>query len=700
MKITRLNFKNFMGYKHLNLPGNNEDFPNGLILISGKNSYGKSTILQGILLAFFGPKIFKGRNAASFITYGESKAELYIYFILNNKKYYLYRKWGRTGSASSKLFKMDKLNMYREIKRFDIEKFFEISKNQALSTVFVRQGEVEELANKKGAELREIIINLFRLNIIDDALTFLDKESKSRKIEKSNLEKKRVPIERIEADIQRNEIQNEEFKKIILNNQKQIDQYKIKLKELPAKDLIKQLEKLQLNKTIAEETFLSKKKDFDRKIEDLNIDLKDLELIDKIKSKIQILSDSLNEKKKKKKELEKKKEATSRGLGKTRGRIEDIEKKLKKIKDSINFTQEKNGNQIAICPTCQSELTREHYESIVQNFEKELEINYQKVNKINQLISDCKKEINNYQTLIENLNREIVNIQNLKDDIENIQKYQNELKEAQKSLDKFIEMHESQLKKINLTEIEETLEIINQITAELHSLEEANLQKKEMINVNQKRIVELKEEIKKMKELEEKIKNLEIDLTHIDKSKEFVRRFVTEYMVVKRLIKNIALNTDKYIKDFTSGQYGDLIIDLSGTRKTGLALKIKDNFNGQYEPIEILSGGDRTALGIALRLAISELMGIIRPTKDSPKKNPKIDFLLLDEPLAALDEVRRKRILMHLTKSKIFSQIFLITHTAIPPEIQTHKIIINKDHSTGISEARFEKISYFTQISQ
>ena len=151
------------------------------------------------------------------------------------------------------------------------------------------------------------------------------------------------------------------------------------------------------------------------------------------------------------------------------------------------------------------------------------------------------------------------------------------------------------------------------------------------------------------------------------------------------------LTTDKYIKDFTSGQYSDLLLDLSGTRKTGLSLRIRDNYNGEYESTEVLSGGDRTALGIALRLAISELMSTIRPTKDSPKRNPKIDFLLLDEPLAALDETRRERILKHLIKSKTFSQIFLITHTSIPADINTHKIIVSKDHTTGISTAVFKR---------
>ncbi|GAG96757.1 unnamed protein product [marine sediment metagenome] len=58
MQITKLMFKNFMGYKQLSLPKSNDDLPEGLILISGQNSYGKSTILEGVLFAFFGPKIF------------------------------------------------------------------------------------------------------------------------------------------------------------------------------------------------------------------------------------------------------------------------------------------------------------------------------------------------------------------------------------------------------------------------------------------------------------------------------------------------------------------------------------------------------------------------------------------------------------------------------------------------------------------
>ncbi|MFX1257603.1 MAG: ATP-binding protein, partial [Promethearchaeota archaeon] len=666
--------------------------PNGLILVSGRNSHGKSTILEGILFAFFGPKIFTGRNAESFITYGENKAELRIYFILDNKNYYIYRKWGRTGSTSSKLFELDKNRIFREIKKFNIEKFFEISKEQALSTVFVRQGEVEELANIKGAKLREMIIDLFRLNIIDEALKSLDKDLKLITYEKEKLERTRVPIERIEEDIKRIEQENNNNERIITEKDKIMREYESKLKTYPSNEIISNLENLYKNKEITEEKYKSYKNDFETKIKNTDLNLEDFTSLEKIKNKVNTLDTLKREIDVKKEDLEKKKQAIVRGMGKTKGRIEDISKKKNIMEKSLKFTKSKT----ALCPTCQSELTKEHYNKIIQNFNKEIEINQKKIEDISHLINNYNKDSEKYQTDLEKIYKEIIILQNLKSDFQNYQKYNIELKKIQKELKDFLKKNKNKFEDTSLNRIKTISLQVEKLTTELKSIKKEIKEKKENIKNNQNRIIELHNEIKRMKELEKKIGEIEIDVEHINKAKEYVRRFVTEYMVVKRLVKNIALKTEKYIKNFTAGQYGELILDLKGTKKTGLSLKIKDHFNGVHESIEVLSGGDRTALGMALRLAISELMSVIRPTKSSPKKNPKINFLLLDEPLAALDAIRREQILKYLTRSKSFSQIFLITHTAIPPDIQTHKILVEKDHSTGISHAKFEKLILFS----
>ncbi|MFX1448717.1 MAG: AAA family ATPase, partial [Promethearchaeota archaeon] len=353
MQITKLVFKNFMGFKQLELPKANENLPEGLILISGQNSYGKSTILEGVLFAFFGPKIFSARNAASFITYGESKAEVTIFFTLDNTKYNIYRKWGRTGATSTKLFEWVKTT-YREIKTFNIENFFEISTEQALNTVFVRQGEVEELANKKGADLREMIIDLFRLNIIDDALSFLDTESKNEKYNKEKLEKQRVPIERIEKDIKSISLENSDLEKDLIESKKKKETHEQKLLSFPSDELISNIEKLYSQKEILEEKFYSYKNDFQTKIKNTSLDIKDFEQIKSIIDKVNNLTNEKNNTILQKELLDKKRAATIKGLGKTRGRIEDNQLKLKEMEKSLSFTSKENGLNIALCPTCQN----------------------------------------------------------------------------------------------------------------------------------------------------------------------------------------------------------------------------------------------------------------------------------------------------------------------------------------------------------
>ncbi|MFX0106334.1 MAG: AAA family ATPase [Candidatus Hodarchaeota archaeon] len=692
MLITKLNFKNFMGYKQLNLPKGADEFPEGLILISGRNSYGKSTILEGILFAFFGPRIFKGRNAESFITYGAQKSEIYVYFTLDKRKFYIYRKWGRTGSVATKLFEwVEKKKIYQEINRFNVEKFFEISSEQAMSTVFVRQGEVEELANKKGAELREMIIDLFRLNIIDDALSFLDTESKGKKYEKESLEKSRVPIERINDDINRIKNENNQFKKLITEYEKKKEIYEQKIRDFPSNELILELENLYNQKMIIQEKFLSYKDDFKAKIKKTDLVKEDFESQDAIINKIKALNSNKRNIQSKKDELEKKREATFKGLGKTKGRIEDIRKSINKMEKSLKFTKKEEGKEIAQCPTCQNELTKEHYDEMIQKFTNNIKINQEKIDSISKILADFDKKIKLLQGKLDLLKENVTIYKNLKEDFENFKKYESELRKNESDLKSFILKHKTKFKDFSIERIKNLSIEKERFSTELKALLNDLNVKEENLQNNKIRIDQLYDEIRKMEDLTKKIEELEVDLDHINKAKEFVRRFVTEYMVVKRLVKNIALTTDKYIKDFTSGQYSDLLLDLSGTRKTGLSLKIRDNFNGEYESTEVLSGGDRTALGIALRLAISELMSSIRPTKESPRRNPKIDFLLLDEPLAALDETRRERILKHLIKSKSFSQVFLITHTAIPQDIYAYKIIVEKDLSTGISRARFEK---------
>jgi len=548
---------------------------------------------------------------------------------------------------------------------------------------------VEELANKKGADLREMIIDLFRLNIIDDALSHLDKESKNQKYNKEKLEKKRVPIERIEEDINNISLENTELEEVLIENKSKKEQCEQKILKFPSDELISSLEKLYNKKEISEEKINSYENDFQAKIKKTSLKKNDFDPIENIAEKVDLLTNDKNNMEAKKKMKEERRDATSRGLGKTKGRIDDSKAKIKQMEESLKFTLKENGLNLALCPTCQSELTKEHHDEIVTKFNKEIKINQEKTKSITKILANLDSEIRSDQSKLDAINKRITIIQGLIQDYKNLHKHEVGLKKTVEDINIILNKNNLKIIDYSADKVKALSNEKKKLITDLEVIKKDFKEKQKKFEINQNKIIKLKEEITQMKELQKSIGDLDIEIDHINKAKEFVRRFVTEYMVVKRLVKNIALTTNKYIKDFTSGQYSDLLLDLSGTRKTGLSLKIKDNFNGVHESIEVLSGGDKTALGMALRLAISELMSKIRPIKESPKKNPKIDILLLDEPLAALDATRRERILKHLIRSKTFSQIFLITHTEIPSDINTHKIQVSKDHTTGISRANF-----------
>ncbi|BCU67660.1 hypothetical protein HS7_10970 [Sulfolobales archaeon HS-7] len=76
-----------------------------------------------------------------------------------------------------------------------------------------------------------------------------------------------------------------------------------------------------------------------------------------------------------------------------------------------------------------------------------------------------------------------------------------------------------------------------------------------------------------------------------------------------------------------------------------------DKGDGYTIPARNLSGGERVALSLSLRLALASL------------HNSRVGFVILDEPTVFLDETRKRELLSVILKSREFiSQIIVVTH--------------------------------------
>ncbi|MGI0073336.1 MAG: AAA family ATPase [Nitrosotalea sp.] len=191
--------------------------------------------------------------------------------------------------------------------------------------------------------------------------------------------------------------------------------------------------------------------------------------------------------------------------------------------------------------------------------------------------------------------------------------------------------------------------------------------KDEVISIEED-IKQRKARLKELAQKEEKLEQESRELKHVKFLKGEIDGFISNYIVEGKLSEVLRQTTNSYLTPFTDGRY---VIDriyptvrrTKGMESHGLEISLMDNKDNMPKQKEQLSGGDETALGLALRIAISKLMAKIRPFKDAEMKPPMINSVMLDEPMASLDASRRRSLVSILTQDQSFKQMFLITHT-------------------------------------
>ncbi|MHA1377597.1 MAG: AAA family ATPase [Candidatus Helarchaeota archaeon] len=683
MKIQRLSIRNFKCFRRVDLPARpNDEIPEGLIIIQGNtkersNSFGKTSLVEAILVAFFG-HVVSELSISDMITFGEKTAEIKLSFSLDSKEYLIIRKLTRGRSQSVKYFQKVGTE-YKEDPSIDIEKLLQITWEQAKGTVFVKQGEIESLVQAKPAGLRDLIIKLFRLDITESAQDYLHQIKTDGEIELKKIRKKfRAPVDiKNEITEEKDELEKEKHKLNNVNDElKDLEQEIVKYPEINLIDELNKSNELLTN--------------HEGKISAYNEDIN--EIINKYKVKeteIEALINKLNLKnveiEKKIEKINKAKEELNKKETEIKTKINLTEKSINKIEKSIKFQL---GKEIAKCPTCQRDISAKEKNEIIQHFQEEidkLKLEIPKIDKKQFIIKPYQNEITENELIISKLKNTQKKIQNRKSLDDKIKKIRTEIGE------KLIRFN---VKTFNELLSKFGMENLMNLKSKIVSLQEQIKSRKNSASELEARIVKIEQKIKdldlklkEMKALKAKMDDIERKSLHADYCKKLVKSFVTEYMVEKRLIKNINSVTSNLIEYFTGRQYDSISLTAGGSQGTSLFISVHDTYNDILKEKKFLSGGDKAAIGFALRFGISELMRKIRPTKDSPKQNPRIDFLILDEPFGTLDTSRREEILKTLQSQKKFNQVFLITHTAIPDDINTHFIKISKDVNTGLSSS-------------
>jgi DNA repair exonuclease SbcCD ATPase subunit len=217
---------------------------------------------------------------------------------------------------------------------------------------------------------------------------------------------------------------------------------------------------------------------------------------------------------------------------------------------------------------------------------------------------------------------------------------------------------------------------IDEIIIKRKTMEFDIASKKKLLDVVRAQISSLKDDIKnrdttitKLEQKEAIVYKKVNELHHVKFLRGEIDGFISNYVVEGRMVGALRQATNAYLTQLTEGRY--IIDKISSTMRRikggmeshGLEMTLMDSRDNVIKNKDQLSGGDETSLGLALRIAISKLMARIRPFKNSEKKPPVINSIIMDEPMASLDSCRRRILVNMLTQDKSFKQVFLITHT-------------------------------------
>jgi len=321
----------------------------------------------------------------------------------------------------------------------------------------------------------------------------------------------------------------------------------------------------------------------------------------------------------------------------------------------------------ASCPTCKQIINEEHKKELIQLNNNEL--------------TECESKIIILKKEIENADKEKEVAVKKNELIEKLKLIDSRIQELKQNLEKLLNLEkETEVKDIK--NIEEKYEILNKKLdnilqkekeeyAKLNSLIEINELKNKQVNELEKQILEKKD---KIESINKKVKTKDKTQNFI----EFINRLRTYVKEIRGIIRQ------KFLLDFK----------LEFQKRFEEIRNQEDEYSVEvgydYEPIAFttsgekvlinhLSGGEKTSVALAYRLALSNLAS--QMSKISPS-----ELLILDEPTTGFDNEDIKSLPIALKQIKTIPQIIIVTHDLVLKDIADFNINIKKINNKSIVE--------------
>jgi len=695
MQMKYITLKNFLGWRKLSL--DLTDYK-GVILLTGvnqndfesSNGVGKSSLIRAITFAIFGE--LPGINMDDLIHQGEDSLSVSLEFNYDNKDYEIIRTRKLKGKKTLSfkcLTDKTKINI-------SPDEFLNINMDTWLQTNYSQQGDLAGFLKYPPYKRKEILHSLFRLDQFHSwyetskkTLNSITTKILELKTSKEQLERNRpLPIlfeeqKYIDAmkqyDYITQEIQNQE--KIIenltgLENKKQLIEKDIHSLTRELQSLSYDFEKEILTTIQMIDTEIKNIQSNKSKEEQLKKDMQDLSTVVKLEGQL-------------KQSLENEKN----NLSKLQGEIYSYEREVKTTEKTLKDF-EKVG---AVCSVCKQKVDESH---------KQLEINklVKTIDDLNNYIKELKIKEATLLSVVDKLNKDVSLNEQAKIVMTKLSMELGKIQESNSKLSKIEQdkIHLEQMLKNKQIEVQgkkqeielalnnrqkELQEIIPQLSIFKSEKEKLNILKSES-----KKIDEIKNYMSMQKarfeEVNKIINNTDIQIQRIEEdSKDIIKQEQLYTEITKSLHANgipslILANWLDELQNLIN-EYLNFLADNKINIKFSMQKNNASNSNvadtldiivadeNGVRSIDLYSGGEKTRIYLAVRLALVKLLAL--------KGLNKLNILIIDE-ISDLDQSGMKSFLEILkTLEEHFPQIFFVTHiTDLTNEIKNN-IILKKD---------------------
>ncbi len=656
MKLKRLSLKNIRSYEDFAV-----EFPDGSLLLSGDIGSGKTSVLLAIEYALFG--LQPGQPGAALLRNEESTGEVNLDIEIDGKTITIERKMKRSSKSITSEYSAITIDgvkkeysttelklLILKILNYPVEF---LKKNNLLYryTVYTPQEQMKNIVLDDPEMRLNIIRHIFGIdkykNIRSNTSIIISKlkdESKSLQGEIKGLEEDYLRIEAKKKDTQEIErkIQMllEEREKIIKNR----ESLEESLHNLENK--IKEKEKLEYELDKTRVIASSKKEQFNMLTKEI------LDLDKSIKETAQVEDAALIEVGDKLKNTKNSLSNHEQKLTYLTGQTKEIDERVHNIirkKESI-FTME-------VCPVCLQNVSNSYKHNILISSEQE-------ITELSKRAGEMKKESVLLNEIISKEKPRVLELEREKSDLEINKAKSEHIINSKKKLAELMKIKESGEKDVDML-----MHHLNKLKEDILRLSPFDLQHKLK-----------KEELRSSANLEKQadisIAEYKKEIELIKKEKEFLEESTKEKEALRRRLTGIL-----ELSDWLSNQFMNIV----SVTEQNIMIKIRrefskrfsnwfcmlagDSFNIQldetFTPLLIqnesemdysfISGGERTAVALAYRLALNQTINSIF------SKIQTQDIIILDEPTEGFSEnqLDKMRNILHEIKIK---QLIIVSH--------------------------------------